>query len=97
MCGLGLEPGAFLLLAVAVRDRLESPWTPRSRGLAVFIGLPAASLPPLLPPSSLCPPIRFRGSGPTLTAAAPSTLTLNLLQFIRLVCARVCALFRCIV
>lgn len=51
MCGLGLEPGVFLLLAVAVRDRLESPWTPRGRGLAVFIGLPAASLPPLLPHS----------------------------------------------
>lgn len=61
MCGLGLEPGAFLLLAVAVRDRLESPWTPRSRGLAVFIGLPAASLPPLL--SSLPPPsVRPSGS-----------------------------------
>lgn len=54
MCGFGLEPGIFLLLAVAVRDRLESPWTPRSRGLAVFIGLPAPSR-PLLPPSSVCP------------------------------------------
>lgn len=50
VCGLGLEPGVFLLLAVTVRDRLESPWTPRSRGLAVFIGPPAPSR-PLLPPS----------------------------------------------
>lgn len=101
VCGLGLEPGVFLLLAVAVRDRLESPWTPRSRGLAVSIGLPAPSPssllpPPPPPPSLLCPPIRFRGSCSSLTAAAPSTLTLKLLQFIRLVCARVCALFRCI-
>lgn len=79
--------GVVLPLAAAVRDCLESPWTPRGRGLAVLIGLPGR---PSLPLLGL--PIRSRSPASSLTAAAPSTLTLQLLQFIRLVRARVCSL-----